>query len=74
MSFGPGDKKVEAVLHAGQIVFEIAGLFFPPIAVAANDVKAIADLYQFLSDHVASTPVISTLPGPPLIVKNPAEW
>ena len=74
MSFGPDDEKIETVLHAGQIVFEVAGLFFPPIAVAANDVKAIADLYQFLSDHVAGTPGISTLPGPPLIVKNPAKW
>jgi hypothetical protein len=73
MSFGPGDKGLETALQAGQIILEFAGLFFPPIAVAANDMKAVEDLYKFLSDHVDSAPGLSRLPGPPLIVRNPAD-
>jgi hypothetical protein len=72
--FNSDDKKVEDILQGGQIIFEVAGLFFPPIAIAANDAKAIGDLYKFLSDHVSATPGLSTLPGPPLVVRNPAHW
>jgi hypothetical protein len=74
MAFNSDDKLVEDGLQTAQIVLEVAGLFFPPIAVVASDMKTIEDLYQFLSDHVDSNPGLSRLPGPPLQVKNPAKW
>lgn len=73
MAFNSDDKKVEDALQTAQIILEVAGVFFPPIAVAASDMKAFEDLYQFLSDHVDSSPGLSRLPGPPLFVPNPAK-
>ena len=74
MPFNSQDKEVEDGLATAQIVLEVAGMFFPPIAVVSSDMKTIQDLYKFLSDHVSSTPGLSRLPGPPLMVKNPAKW
>lgn len=73
MSFGKDDAKVEAGLQLAHIVLECAGLAFPPIAVAASDAQALYDLYKWLSEHVDDRPGVSRLPGPHLIVKNPAK-
>ncbi len=74
MPFNSEDKEVEGGLATAQIVLEVAGMFFPPIAVVASDMKTIEDLYKFLSDHVSSTPGLARLPGPPLNVHNPLKW
>ncbi len=70
----PIGKKVDDALKFGVITLEVAGLFFPPLAMAANDLRAFEDLYAFLEAHAFQSPGLSVLPGPPLQVRNPAKW
>jgi hypothetical protein len=72
--FDKNDHKVETALQTGQLVLEVSGLFFPPLAIVANDEKVFYDLYKFLSDHVQDHPGLALLPGPPLVVRNPAKF
>jgi hypothetical protein len=74
MSFNKDDKKIEAVLQTGQIILQVGGLFFPPLAIVANDEQVFYDLYKFLSDHVQDRPGLALLSGPSLMVRNPAKW
>lgn len=74
MPFSSDDKEADTALETGQIILEVVGLFFPPIAVAASDLKTFIDLYKFLEQHVHEHPGLSRLPGPSLVVRNPAKW
>lgn len=74
MPYGPEDSKIEAALDACHLILEFAGLIFPPVGAIANDVQAAKDLYTFLSLHTKTKPGEALLPGPRLIVRNPAKF
>jgi hypothetical protein len=65
--------RADEALHIGLVTLEVAGLFFPPLAIAANDLKVFLDFYELLQQHASDTPGLAILPGPPLRVRNPGQ-